>query len=199
MTTIAYPTSGLFVPQAWDWGMRANVFMSTSPYSGDVQTVEVPGARWLCSLTYAPKSDAHQAEIEAFWARVRGPVNRVALWHMKRPAPRGTLRGTPTLASAVAQFATTLPITAGAGETLLAGDMVGVGGQLHMVTADATAAAGVITAQVSPPVRAARASGAAVTWDRPTALFITTAPEYRAQHTAKVSPGMTVDLVEVFG
>lgn len=86
MSTLDYPTSAHFVPQAMDWSLRANVFMSTSPYSGDVQTVEVPGARWGCSLTYAPQPNALQAELEAYWASVRGQVNRVALWHLQRPA-----------------------------------------------------------------------------------------------------------------
>lgn len=198
MSTLDYPTSAHFVPQAMDWSLRANVFMSTSPYSGDVQTVEVPGARWGCSLTYAPQPNALQAELEAYWASVRGQVNRVALWHMQRPAPRGTLRGTPTLAAAAAQFATSVQITAGTGETLLKGDMIGVGGYMVMVTGNATGASGTLTVPITPPLRVARSIGAPVIWDRPTALFLLTSPETRVSWSAKVSPGMAVDLVEVF-
>lgn len=76
--------------------------------------------------------------------------------------------------------------------------MLGLGGQLLMVTSDAVASGGSITVGVTPPLRAARSIGAAVTWDKPTALFLLAAPETRATWQAKVSPGISVDLVEVF-
>jgi hypothetical protein len=59
-----------------------------------------------------------------------------------------------------------------AAKTLLAGDIIGVGGQLLMVAADATTdATASATVQLVNRLRAAVASGAAVTWNAPTAPF----------------------------
>lgn len=56
--------------------------------------------------------------------------------------------------------------------TLNAGDMLGVGSQLFQVRTNATAtSAGVLTVKTVNRTRVALSSGAAVTWDRPTALF----------------------------
>jgi hypothetical protein len=57
-----------------------------------------------------------------------------------------------------------------AGTTLLAGDLLGVGGLLLMVAADATAnGSGVITVTLANRLRTAQSISAAVTWNQPTA------------------------------
>jgi hypothetical protein len=95
------------------------------------------------------------------------------LYHFTRPAPRGTVRGTLTLNALAAQGASSIVVTgcSPATGTLLAGDMLGVGGLLLMVGADCTAVAGVITVPIVNRLRVAQSSGAAVTWDKPTAPF----------------------------
>lgn len=198
MATHAYPTSRIFIPATMTWGIRSNVFASTSPYSGDVQTIEIPGARWTCSLSYPTAINAEQAQLEAFWTKVRGQVHRVSLWHMMRPAPRGTMRGSPTLSAGAAQGATSVSVVTTSGNTLLAGDMVGIGGQLHMVVSDATASGGLMTISIEPPLRASRSSGAPVTWDRPTALFMLAESQSAVPYAPKLAPGFGIDLVEVF-
>lgn len=56
--------------------------------------------------------------------------------------------------------------------TLLAGDMLGVGGLLLMVASDCTAnGSGVVTVPITNRLRVAQSSGAAVTWNQPTAAF----------------------------
>ena len=90
-----------------------------------------------------------------------------------RPQPRGTMRGAPVLVGAHAQGAASLSITGGtAGSTLLAGDMLGVGGLLLMVQIDVTLdGAGAGSVPITNRLRSAQSGGAAVTWDKPTALF----------------------------
>ena len=57
--------------------------------------------------------------------------------------------------------------------TLRAGDMLGIGGQLVRIMADATAdGTGAITIEFQPRARAAIAASSAVTWARPTANFM---------------------------
>lgn len=59
-----------------------------------------------------------------------------------------------------------------AGKTILAGDLLGVGGLLLMASQDATASASAIaTVQLVNRLRVAQSLGAAVTWDKPTASF----------------------------
>lgn len=84
--------------------------------------------------------------------------------------------------------------------TLLAGDRIGVGGQLFKVLETATAdAAGAMSVQVMHRVRAALSSGAAVTLDRPRVLFVPD-PESPVDWSAALGgrcPPVAVDWVEV--
>lgn len=85
--------------------------------------------------------------------------------------------------------------------TLLAGDWMGLtGGQLVRVVAGATANdAGAMTVEVRHMLRAAVASGTAVTLDKPTALFVRTeAGLAMPRQPGLVDPGMSVEFVEVF-
>ena len=58
------------------------------------------------------------------------------------------------------------------GPRLLAGDMLGLGGMLLMVAADAAGTGdGTLTVDLVNRLRVAQSSGAAITWDKPTAEF----------------------------
>ena len=153
MSTITWPSTDIFKPATFEIALRSNVLISTSPLSGAIQTVELPGARWVIVMTLDPVEWAEQAEREALFAQIAGQANRVALWHMVRPAPRGTMRGSPTLSAAATAGDTSLSITTTAGATVLKGDMVKIGSQLVQSTTDATAdGAGALTLPIAPMV-----------------------------------------------
>lgn len=196
MANIDYPTTDHFRPERFEIELRTNCLISASPHTGAVRTYEIPGARWLLRLEYGRVPTALQAEREALFAALGGQANRLTLWHLARPAPRGTLRGSPTLAAAAAVGDGTLSITAAAGETLLRGDMVRAGAQLFQVTEDAAEAAGVLVATVRPRVRAAVASGAAVLWDRPSTNFVLTAPGVSVPYSDVSGEAFMVELAE---
>jgi len=83
--------------------------------------------------------------------------------------------------------------------SLVAGDLFSVGGQLFQVAADAVMAdAGTITVDVLNRARASIASGAAVTWDRPTTEFIVPALSARFAHVPVVLEGGEFDFLEVW-
>lgn len=176
---------------------RANTFTSESPYSGEFQSVEIPGARWGALLTYPVHRLAERPDVEAFWMGLRGRSGRVLMHNLARPTPRGTMRGSPTLAAAAAQFATSLSIATTTGSTLLAGDCIKVGNQFFMVRVGGTAASGVLTVSVEHPVRTGLSAGAAVTWDRPTFLAARTSDEMRMPRQGVSHPAMTIEVVEV--
>lgn len=145
----------------------------TSPYSRAVQAVDLMAEVWRAQVDITDDiSKVTGGQVEALFDRLKGPVNTISLYHFGRPAPLGTMRGTPTLSASAAQLANTVSISTTTGNTLLAGDMIGIGGQLCRVMADAVSVASVMTVEIAPRLRVAMSSGAAVTWDKPTSTFI---------------------------
>lgn len=173
MSLITKPAQ--LVPSSCIFTMFANQRVSSSPFGGSEQAVDLLNDRWTCSLGQDVIDFNAAAYIEAFIGSMRGRVNWCAIHHYARPAPIGTLRGTLTMSSTAAQGADTVVVTGGAGQaakTLVTGDLLGVGGLLLMVAADCTAnGSGVITVPITNRLRAQQVATTAVTWDKPTALF----------------------------
>lgn len=203
MSILIIPT-GLKVKRI-EWGQRRSDLEFGSGDTGVSQVRVLAPSRWYAAIVCPDYLSAAEA---AVWRdlvlRLQGRVNQLAMYDMSNPAPRGTMRGTLTLASAAAQGATTLSITGGAGQagtTLLAGDWIGIGSgttrQLVAVAADATAdGSGVISVTISQPMRLAQLIAAPVTWDKPTALFRQTGTEASWSFERQVRTGHSLDLIE---
>jgi hypothetical protein len=198
MSTITLPA--LFVPRTVRLVQSVNQRVSAAPFGGSEQAIDLLNDRWLLSCEMAESQPADAAWREAFINNMRGQTNTVNLYHFTRPAPRGTVRGTLTLNALAAQGASSIVITgcSPATGTLLAGDMLGVGGLLLMVGADCTAVAGVITVPIVNRLRVAQSSGAAVTWDKPTAPFRLLSTN-GVQYTPGVAQAVTFDFGESIG
>lgn len=171
MSTISLPTT--FNVEACRFTQQTNQRVSAAPFGGSEQAVDMLNDRWLCSLQMGRSGADDGAALEAFIAAMRGQTNVAYLYHFVRPAPRGTVRGTLTLSASAAQGAASISVTgcSPANGTLLQGDMLGVGGLLLMVATDCTASGSVITVPLVNRLRAAQSSGAAVTWNAPSAPF----------------------------
>lgn len=170
MSAISWP-SGL-LPRDFLLTLQANQRVYASSMGGSERVVDFLNDRWVANLSLPRETHAASAAVEAFLFSLRGMVNTTALWHFARTAPRGTLRGTPTIHTDAAAGAASIVVQASAGETLKAGDMLGAGGLLLMVSEDCTAnGSGVITVPLANRLRTALAAAAAVTWDKPTAPF----------------------------
>ncbi|MBK5203847.1 MAG: hypothetical protein JJD98_00110 [Polaromonas sp.] len=171
MSVITLPAA--FKPHSCQLTQSVNQRVSAAPFGGSEQAIDLLNDRWLLSCELPNQLNSEGAWREAFIGALRGQVNVVNLYHFARKAPRGTVRGTLTLSAGAAQGASSIVITGcnPATGTLLAGDMLGVGGLLLMVANDCAAVAGVITATITNRLRVAQSSGAAVTWDKPTAAF----------------------------
>lgn len=173
MSSTTWPTGRDWAPQRFQMRVMPNDRVFQGYYSGQSQAVELLGEAWSFQLTLpARASDALGAAREAFFHLIRRS-NTLDLWNLKRPRPRGTLAGSPTLRTSAAQLDGTVNILTSAGATLLAGDVIGFGGQVSMVLANATAdGSGHMDAvQVYPRVRTALSSGIAVSWDKPLVTF----------------------------
>ncbi len=197
MATYTWPTTKAFFPERFEVEPRTNVLVSPSPFTGGVQTVELPGMRWVFALAMDAAPLDEQAEREAFLTKVGGQANRVSLWHQIRPAPRGTLRGARTLTGVVAAGATSATISATSGNTLLKGDMLLIGGELKQVVEDATAVGSSITVQFRPAMRVQAASGSSVVWDKPAVPFILTGPA-RVPYSPTRGEAFMLEFVEAF-
>lgn len=166
MSVYTWPAT--VVPRTVQLRLMPAIRTFTSPYSRQTQAVDLLAETWRLQMTLPPNTDRIVAgALEAFFDRLKGQVHQASLWHFGRPAPLGSMRGSPTLSANAAQLANTVAIN-GSG-TLLAGDMIGVGGQLCRVMADATLPGSV---EIAPRLRTAVASGSAVAWDKPTANFM---------------------------
>jgi len=174
MSTLTWPTLSRSAPPELVWGLRSNTQTFESPLSGAVQTLEMPGARWVVSFSMPSLNSADAATLRAFLVRLRGEAGRFYLHNMAQARPRGVATGTP-LVNGAGQTGTSLatdgwtPSQAG---ILKAGDFIGVGGELKMVVQDCDSdATGAATIVFEPPLRASPADNAALVTNKPTAIF----------------------------
>lgn len=176
-------------PQSVDWGFESNVAEHRSPFSRAVQTQGLPGGTWSTSITWRLAADTEARVMEAWIASLNGREHRALLWNMRRETPRGVGGGTP-LVNGAGQTGKVLAIDGGPLATagwLMAGDMIGVGGYLYMVTADAaTDGAGLASLTIAPGLRGAPADNTPLTLVRPTARFILAAN----RQTWSAGPGL---------
>lgn len=194
MATFDHPTR--LVPESIEWGCLKRAIQSRSPTTGATESIEFPAERWQISVTYPPRQHRVAGLAEAFFSRVVGGVDRVRVYNFRRPVPWGTMRGTPTLAATVTRGAQSLTInTTG---TLEAGDLFKIGDQLFQAMDDAAPVGGVLTVQLVQRVRGTLTAGAAVQWDRPTALFIIPATINRSSFSDGLMNRFTQDFDEVF-
>ena len=189
----------------FEWGIQKAGLQFTGPYNGTRQSVEFASDRWVCGVSLPPRARARAGSVEAFLNWLCGGVNRVRLAHLgsgvrRDPfAPRGTLRGTPTLGVAAVRGNTTLSFANCApGATLLAGDMVSCG-QLFQIAEDATAnGAGVMAVELVGRVRSPLNVATAIVWNKPTAEFVMPAQSARHSHVPAILLGAQFDLEEVW-
>ncbi len=206
MTTYSWPTSGTaFRAASMSWGQSHNGRAASSSLNGAIQTTSLPGARWGLTVNFPQQSYAERAQVEAFFTRLSGMEHRASIYDLSRPQRRGTCALTGVTASAAAQFAMGLTLNGcGASTTLLAGDWLSVptanGAQLLQAVVDAAAnGSGVMTIETRPSLRGAVAAGAAVTLDKPSALFIQPEPKLDIPRGgSNICPPWSVTLMEVF-
>lgn len=121
MSTIDWPEA--LIPQAASLQLRKSGRQFGGPFNGTLQAVDDLAERWVLSATLPPRRRRDgTAGLESFCATLAGGVNRVRAWHFgTRGVPAGSLRGTPTLASAAARGNTSLALAGCTNANLLIG------------------------------------------------------------------------------
>lgn len=169
-----YTWPAAWAPARFQMRVESNTRSFASPYTQGMQSIDLMADFWRVQIDMPPNIGALLGgQIEAFFDRLKGSVNRIVLWNLQRPVPLGSMRGAPTLSANALQFANTASVATVPGATLRAGDMVGIGGQLVRLMVDCVAdGSGTMGIEFAPRLRTAQAAGAAVTWSMPTANFI---------------------------
>lgn len=229
MTTYTWPSERPWQASAFEMRVLPNSLVFTSPFNKSTQTADLYGERWAIRMDLTAGNNVQQgAAFEAFFDRLRGPVNLIAMWNQRRPVPLGTLQDGSGTAQwkndvgananwvnnvgaaatwsasgpviyAAAQHASTITIATTPGKTLLAGDHFGAGLQLFRVMADATAdSAGRLVVEVLPRVRTALPISTPVVCTRPTANFMLKAEGVPVVWRPGMFEGMSLDLIESF-
>jgi hypothetical protein len=75
MTTLTFPA--VFEPNQVTWHLEPNTAAFVSPLTRAVQTMELPGARWVCSMQLPTMAPAKWRTWTAFLAKMRGQAGRV--------------------------------------------------------------------------------------------------------------------------
>jgi len=102
LSTYDWPDTRAWLPNRFEMRVQPNTRVFTSPYSADLQAIDLLGERWAVTLSLPPGTDhATGAAREAFFDRLSGPVHKVRIWNFKRPVPLGTLREDGAVASVV--------------------------------------------------------------------------------------------------
>jgi len=188
------------MPQSASWGIQKAGVSFRSPMAGSLESIAFPGEFWRVSITLPAAKMKNGGEAEAFFARLAGGVDRVLVPYWMRSVPRGTMRGTPVLAAPAARGALSLAITtAGPAETLLAGDMIGVAGQLFQVFQNCTGGGPTLIVPLVNRVRTGIPAGTLVTWQSPTVLCLVPSSFSQRSYEPAVASAMPVDLEEAAG
>jgi len=199
MTTLTWPTLTRSAPRVLDFSLLPNTQSFSSPLSNAVQTVEMPGARWQMSFVMENLTEVDAAAMQAFLVKLRGRAGRFYLYNFARSTPRGSISGTPLVKGASQTGGTLVIDGCTVGSTLLAGDFIGVNGELKMVVADATAdGAGEMNLTIEPPLRSSPADNAAITTDRPTATFMLSGDELKWNTQPGKFSSFPIDCIEAW-
>lgn len=178
--------------------LQPNMRGYANAYTQQVDTVDLLGDVWCARIDMPPTTDLMVAGArEGFFDRLKGSAHQIELWHLRKPRPLGTLRGTPTLSVAAAQLTNMLSIAAPSNTTLLSGDLIGLGGQLLRVATNALSVAGVMQVETANRLRVAQPVGAAIVWDRPkVSTMLKTADGVSVAYDVHGAEGFSIEVIE---
>jgi hypothetical protein len=162
---LAAPTALSAKTTQISWLARRATASAISPFSFAVQRYHHPGERMELTYKIAPLSRADGETLVA-WLLSAGR-GTVWLGDFANPLPRGSVAGVVTVGAGAVAGSITLPLSGGSG-LFAVGDWIQIAGTLHKVIFVDSAT----SVQVFPRLRAAHASGTAVTYNNAMGLFM---------------------------
>lgn len=209
MATLNFPTLSRVAPETFTFEQQSNTHtFGASPFSGEIQTIEMPGARWQGSFDWSGLNEDDAGLWQAFMVKLRGQAGRFNMHRLDRPAPRGV---------AIANLANPAnnPKVVAIGDStqfrcdnfhpnvqkiLRAGDMIGMGGELKMVIDDFSSDGnGECFFIVEPPMRVLPSINVTeVILTKPTAIFMVTEDKVGWTANAPLLTDSAFQFVETF-
>lgn len=173
MSILTFPTLNRNFISSGTFGLMPNTQVFESPLNRSVQTVELPGARWLFSYNFESLESGDIRKLKAFLAQLRGMSGRFYM-EDKTYLRSGTAAGTP-LVKGANQVGSTL-ITDGwtPSQPLLldVGDYISIDYELKIITQVASSdSSGNATLTFEPPLRNSPIDNAAIVVNSPKAIF----------------------------
>lgn len=173
MAIVSWPSARHFEPREFSVGPRVPKSSWAGFYTLQTTTVSHLADRLQMTLQLRACRPEEGAEREAFVNGLLSTGDWVRMGHPTRREPRGTLRGSPTVAANAAAGARSFTLNGTPGQTLLAGDMLGVLDQLLPVAyaGAVVGGGGTATVPLQLPLRQALTTGQAVAWNAPVGLW----------------------------
>jgi hypothetical protein len=176
VTDYTWPSD--LVPFAMSFYLQPHTGGSESPFSRQSKIYGLSAPRWVCSMSFRGGYDgtADQAEygprLDAFLAKMKGRLNRVAIYDFRRSAMRSTIWPDGVGNTAAVLGATTMTITGlQPGTVVKAGDYIGGDGRPHIILDDVEAGStGQAVVTFEPPLKGAVGLNTAI-FGKPTGIF----------------------------
>ncbi|MDO8932171.1 MAG: hypothetical protein Q7U97_07255 [Rhodocyclaceae bacterium] len=158
-----------------DWHFVTITEGFPSPFTGDEQTADMPGAaRWLAVVTMPKLQRLEARHVEAFLIACNGQAGRFYMANQARQTPLGNPLGTPVVDGAdnYGGLLATRGWTPNTAGILLIGDYCAVGDEVKMILADADSDAyGKAQLVFGPNLRNVPADGTAIVTTAPKGVF----------------------------
>lgn len=190
------------VPESIVFGLTHNVQVSTSPLSGIVQTVELPGARWRASLSYSDLTNTEANDLKAWLLSLRGMSGRFLLYDYGKSSPTNSVTGSP-----VVETGSTARVinTTTTGDVFSVGDYIQIGTddnrELKMVVAvSGTGLDRNYTIEPALRMTVATALGKSIVYSNPSAVFMLSSNDQSSWNTRGKSflNDINIDCIEAF-
>lgn len=200
MATVAWPTSAAFQAARFSIGVQVSASRYTGFFTGTTTARSNLADRLRATLTLSPCTAAGGAEREAFLMRIASTGDTITMVMPHRPVRRGTMAGSPVVASNTAAGARTLPVTTTAGATLLPGDWFSIANNLLQcaypgATADG---AGAMSVPLTLPLQKAVTAGNALTYTAPVCAWQLDDTGLQLDYSAPVvQAGIALPLLQV--
>jgi hypothetical protein len=137
MTEIPWPAA---VPVCgFSLTMLTDQRVSSAQFGGSEHVVDLDSDIWLSTVEFEFSTRIQSGALDVFLTRLSTGVTYVKFGHLARPKNRGTLSGAVTTILPTPKGSDYMTISAQAGETLLAGDMLECEDLLLQVGSDAIA------------------------------------------------------------
>ncbi len=200
MAVLTFPN---ITPDIIDFGIIYNTQISSSPISGIMQTVELPGARWKGSMSFRDMTPQASAALKAFLLRLRGSAGRFYYNDLSHTAPFNSVTGSPTVESP--STVNIIRVTLGASSPVFSeGDYIQIGTdedrELKMIMSSANVSGDTYDLTIEPKLRRTDFIGQSVVYNNPTGVFLLSSSDQAAWavRSKALLSDISLDFVEVY-